>query len=244
MDSTDPTPAGPKPLTEAHRLPGPVLRRFPRYLTHVRELKKVNQRWVSSRQIADTLSLTTSTVRQDMSHLEIVGVSKRGYEVNRLEQELGDVLGARTEHRNVIIGAGLLGRALALHADFGEHGFKTVAVFDSDPKVVGRRVGQLTVRPVGQLKRIVRDMRVDIGIIAVPAAAAQLVADQLVSSGIKGLLNLAHTHLHVPRHVVVVEARILARMQEIAYAIRTRHAREAAVPAPVAKLAALASAVL
>ena len=221
---------------ENHRLPGPVLRRFPRYLTHVRELKKVNQTWVSSREIAETLGLTTSTVRQDMSHLDLTGVSKRGYAVIRLEQVLGDTLGAHTEHRDVIIGAGLMGRALALHADFGEHGFKTVALFDSDPKVIGRKVGHLLVRPMRHLKRTVRDQKVDIGVIAVPAAAAQSVADQLVAAGIKGLLNLAHTHLHVPKHVYVVEARLLARMQEIAYAIRTRDRKNAPpaaiVPAP------------
>lgn len=205
-----------------HRLPGPVLRRFPRYLTHVRELKKVNQQWVSSREIAETLGLTTSTVRQDMSHLDLTGVSKRGYEVNRLELVLGETLGARTEHRDVIVGAGLLGRALALHADFEEHGFRTMAIFDCSPKVVGRKVGALTVKPMSQLKKVVREQRVEIGVIAVPAMAAQGVAELLVNAGIKGLLNLAHTHLHVPKHVIVVEARILARMQEIAYAIRTR----------------------
>lgn len=207
---------------DQQRLPGPVLRRFPRYLTHVRELKKVGQLWVSSREIAETLGLTTSTVRQDMSHLDLTGVSKRGYLVHRLEEVLGEVLGAKAEHRNVIIGAGLLGRALALHADFGEQGFKTVAIFDAAPKVIGRKVGPLTVRPMSQLKRVVRDQGVDIGVVAVPAVAAQLVADQLVAAGVHGILNLAHTHLHVPRHVIVVEARILARMQQIAYAIRSR----------------------
>lgn len=213
------------------RLPGPVLRRFPRYLTHVRELKKVRQEWVSSREIAETLGLTTSTVRQDMSHLDLTGVSKRGYLVSRLEDVLGEVLGAKTEHRNVIIGAGLLGRALALHADFEEHGFKTVAIFDASPKIIGRKVGPLTVRAMGQLARVVRDEKVDIGVVAVPAVAAQLVADQLVAAGIQGILNLAHTHLHVPKHVDVVEARILARMQQIAYAIRTRRAQQHATQA-------------
>ncbi len=213
------------------RLPGPVLRRFPRYLTHVRELKKFNQAWVSSREIAETLGLTTSTVRQDMSHLDLTGVSKRGYQVNRLEAVLGDVLGANTEHRNVIIGAGLLGRALALHGDFGEQGFKTVAIFDNDPRVIGRKIGPLTVRPMQQLKRVVRDQGVDIGVVAVPAISAQLVADQLVAAGVQGILNLAHTHLNVPREVIVVEARILARMQQIAHAIRTRRVSAPLKPA-------------
>ncbi|MDA0990854.1 MAG: redox-sensing transcriptional repressor Rex [Verrucomicrobia bacterium] len=209
---------------ENTNLPAPVLRRFPRYLTHLRELKKANQVWVSSREIAATLGLTTSTVRQDISHLDMTGVSKRGYEVSLLEKELGEVLGAQTIHRSVIVGAGLLGRALALHADFEEHGFITAAIFDNNPAIIGEQIEHLKVRPMDDLEATVRDEGVEIGVIAVPADAAQGVADRLCACGIKGLLNLAHTHLHTPSRVVVVEARILARMQQIAYAIRSRQA--------------------
>ena len=202
-------------------MPGPVLRRLPRYLTHVRELNKVDQEWVSSREIAQTLGLTMSTVRQDISHLDLVGVSKRGYEVSKLERVLSETLGAGSIHQTVIVGAGLLGRALALHADFEESGFVTCAIFDAAPHIVGTSVGPLVVKPMGELDSIVREINVDIGVIAVPANAAQSVADQLVGAGILGILNLAHSHLHVPKHVYIVEARIIARMQEIAYAIRT-----------------------
>ena len=202
-------------------MPGPVLRRLPRYLTHVRELKKADQEWVSSRQIAQTLGLTMSTVRQDISHLDLVGVSKRGYEVIKLERVLSETLGAGSIHHTVIVGAGLLGRALALHADFEESGFVTCAIFDSAPQIIGTSVGPLAVKPINELEPILREYAVDIGVIAVPASAAQGVADQLVNAGISGILNLAHSHLHVPKNVYMVEARIIARMQEIAYAIRT-----------------------
>lgn len=208
--------------TPRKRLPGPVLRRLPRYLTHVRELKKEGLEWVSSQELAHALGLTMSTVRQDVSHLDLTGVSKRGYEVKRLEAALGQELGASTVHRDVIVGAGLLGCALALHGDLAESGFETVGIFDSDPDVVGKQVGDLTVRPMKDLRRIVRSRRVEIGIIAVPGSAAQEVADRLIECGVKGLLNLAHIHLRVPRGVEVVEARILARMQQLAHAIRVR----------------------
>lgn len=201
-------------------MPGPVLRRLPRYLTHVRELNKVGQEWVSSREIAQTLGLTMSTVRQDISHLDLVGVSKRGYEVSKLERVLSETLGAGSIHQTVIVGAGLLGRALALHADFEESGFVTCAIFDAAPHIVGTSVGPLVVKPMTELQSITQEFNVDIGVIAVPADAAQSVADQLVGTGILGILNLAHSHLHVPKHVYMVEARIIARMQEIAYAIR------------------------
>lgn len=202
-------------------IPGPVLRRLPRYLTLVREMKKSGRVWVSSQNLAQSLGLTMSTVRQDISHLALSGVSKRGYEVERLEKALGDELGADTVHRVAIVGAGLLGQALALHGDLAEHRFITSAIFDNSPDVIGKAVGHLHVRPMEDLKRLVRQRRVEIGIISVPAAAAQKVSDHLVEAGVRGLLNLAHAHLTVPSHVHLVEARFIARLQQLAYAIRS-----------------------
>ncbi len=208
-------------------IPAPVIRRLPRYLTHIRELRKDNLVWVSSYEIAKALGLTMSTVRQDFSHLDIRGISKRGYEIARLERVLGETLGADSRHHTVIIGAGLMGRALALHADFEESGFETQAIFDVSPKKIGRSVGSITVRSMDDLESVLEDSEIDIGVIAVPASAAQEVADRLVASGIQGILNLAHTHLRVPRKVVLMEARILARMQEIAFAIRRQNGQQA-----------------
>jgi redox-sensing transcriptional repressor len=155
--------------------------------------------------------------------LDIRGISKRGYEIERLERVLGETLGADCHHQTVIIGAGLMGRALALHADFEESGFKTQAIFDISPRKIGKSVGQLKVRSMLELESVVNNSEIDIGVIAVPSSAAQEVADRLVAAGIRGILNLAHTHLRVPRKIVLMEARILARMQEIAFAIRRQN---------------------
>jgi redox-sensing transcriptional repressor len=210
-------------------IPGPVIRRLPRYLTHVREMKKAQEVWVSSADLAGALGLTTSTVRQDISHLNVTGVPKRGYRVLELERVLGEVLGAGAVHRVAIIGAGLLGRALALHAELADNGFDVCAIFDNAKGVVGRKVGSLTVQSIDDLNRIVRDCRVELGVIAVPQASAQSVADLLVKAGVRGLLNLAHAHLHVPRGIHIVEARLLARLQQLAYAVRASKAPRSAV---------------
>lgn len=210
-------------------IPDPVIRRLPRYLTHVREMKKAQEVWVSSADLAAGLALTTSTVRQDISHIDVTGVPKRGYRVAELERVLGNVLGAGAVHRVVIVGAGLLGRALTLHAELSENGFDVYAIFDNAKSAVGRKVGPLTVQSIDKLARIVRDGRVEMGVIAVPPAAAQLVANQLVEAGVRGLLNLAHAHLHVPHGIHIVEARLLARLQQLAYAVRaSRTPRSAA----------------
>ena len=205
----------------AEAMPVPVVRRLPRYLTHVTELRRLGVEWVSSQGLAGALNLTPSTVRQDLSHLSLAGVSKRGYEIGRLEAALVRELGCETTHRCCIVGAGNLGCALALHGQFAQHGFNICALFDQHPTVIGRKVGRLPVKPMELLERTVQGRRVEIGIIAVPAAAAQQVADRLIISGVRGLLNLAYTHIQAPRRVAVVDARILASLQELAYALRT-----------------------
>lgn len=210
-----------------HHIPAPVVRRLHRYLIRARELKNAGESWVSSARLSDALGLTTSTIRQDISHLDMSGVSKRGYRIEDLEGALREVLHSDTVHRSVIVGAGLLGCALALHGELTESAFDVCALFDKQPKIIGKRVGNLTVRPMKDLKRLVASCKIDIGIIAVPAQAAQEVADHLVAAGIKGLLNLAYAHVQVPPSVVVGEARMLARLQEIAYEIRLRDNRNA-----------------
>lgn len=201
-------------------LPKPVIRRLPRYLTHVHELRHAGREWVSSQDIADALGLTSSTVRQDLSYLDMAGKSKRGYETQTLELVLQHELGVDSLHRTVIVGAGYMGSALALHGALAEHGFETCGVFDKDGRVVGTRVGELRVQPMTELKPVIKNKKVDIGIIAVPVHAAQEVAEQLVNAGVNGLLNLAYAHIRVPDHITLVDARILASLQELAYGIK------------------------
>jgi len=198
-----------------------VIQRLPKYLTHVHELLIEGVEWASSGDLAESLGLTSSTVRQDLSHLDLTGVSKRGYDTQRLESVLRRELGTHRTQRLVIVGAGHLGSALSLHGALKEHGFETSGIFDVRPELLGTRVGRLTVRPLSAMRSVVRNKKVDMGIIAVPQDAAQDVADRLVSAGVKGLLNLAYVHVHVPRTVALVDARILASLQELSYAIRT-----------------------
>lgn len=201
-------------------LPQPVIQRLPKYLTHVHELCKADGEWVSSGDLADALGLTSSTVRQDLSHLDLTGVSKRGYSTRRLETVLRRELGTDRLQRIVIVGAGHLGSALSLHGALKENGFETSGIFDARDDIVGKKVGRFKVRAMSALPSVVRNRGVEFGIIAVPAEGAQRVADQLVLAGVKGLLNLAYVHIRVPKKVALVDARILASLQELSYATR------------------------
>lgn len=204
-----------------NRLPEPVLRRLPRYLIDVQELQASGATWVSSVELGTALGLTSSTVRQDLSHLDLEGVSKRGYEIEKLMRALTRALGTDKKYRVVVIGAGFLGSAIALHGDLTRNGFKVSALMDVDPEIIGTRVGKLLIRSMNALPQVVREEQIDIAIIAVPASEAQRVADELIATGITALLNLALVQLKVPDDVLVVDERIVVSLQELAYLLRT-----------------------
>ncbi len=209
------------------RIPQSVVRRLPKYLTQAQRLRQAGVEWVSSAELGEALGLTSSTVRQDLSHIDFSGISKRGYMTAGLEASLSATLGADHEICCVVVGAGNLGRALALHEEFARQSFKICGVFDISSSVVGKKVGKLVVQSMDELAGVVCGQDVDIGIVAVPHHAAQQVADRLILAGVRGLLNLTTAHLLVPRKVSVVDARVLASLRELAYAVKISEPRMA-----------------
>lgn len=202
------------------RIPLSVIRRLPKYLTVAKQLRQEGVEWVSSDALAVALDLTPSTVRQDISHIDFQGISKRGYSASGLESVLTRTLGADQESACVVIGAGNLGRALATHEDFARQGFRICGLFDNSPMVVGNTVGPFIVQGVNELQSFVEKQRVEIGIVAVPHDAAQSVADGLIKVGIRAILNLTSAHITVPDGVAMVDARIIASLRELAYILR------------------------
>ncbi|MEI6148702.1 MAG: redox-sensing transcriptional repressor Rex [bacterium] len=206
---------------ENPRIPDAVVRRLPKYLTCSQRLRQAGVAWVSSPELAEALGLTSSTVRQDLSHIDFSGISKRGYSTAGLETSLAVTLGADHEICCVVVGAGNLGRALARHEEFARQGFKICGVFDRSATMIGRKVGKLLVQGMAELPGVVCGQDVDIGIVAVPHVAAQQVADHLIVAGVRGLLNLTTAHIIVPKKVSLVDARFLASLRELAYAVKT-----------------------
>ena len=208
-----------EPARRAHALPQSVVDRLTRYLAHMQLLCDMGVKWVSSQEMAETFDLTSSTVRQDLSHIDFSGTSRRGYETALLEQSLARELGADISWNVVIVGAGNLGRAFALLEDFPRHGFTVCGIFDNVTGKTGTHIGNLKVQSMRMLSRVVRARNVAIGIITVPAPAAQSVADALVKAGVRGLLNLALTHVTAPKRVPIVDSRVVASMQKLSHAL-------------------------
>lgn len=203
-------------------VPIPVIRRLSHYLQHIRMQIEQGREWISSLELAEALEVTSSTVRQDLSWLDISGTAKRGYKIEDLEDAIATLVGRDRGSNMVIVGAGNLGRALALHEEFPRQGFAVCGVFDSSPRIIGKKVGRLLVQSMDELPRAVRENDVEIGVVAVPAKYAQDVADELVSAGVQGVLNMSCTHVRTPNGVTVVDARMFSSLNLLSYAIKAR----------------------
>jgi len=200
-------------------IPPSVVKRLPKYFSCVQSLNMQGMEWVSSSELARHLGLTSSTVRQDFSCFNFSGISKRGYEVVGLQRMLVEILGADMIWKVVVVGAGNLGRAIALHEEFVRRGFDIVAIFDADSAKHGQKIGELKVHSMCELRAIIKDHEVGMGIIAVPTTAAQDVADLLVEAGVKGILNLSMGNVTVPKEVAVTESRIVASLQQLSHCV-------------------------
>ncbi|GAA1362175.1 MULTISPECIES: redox-sensing transcriptional repressor Rex [Brevibacterium] len=197
-------------------VPAPVVARMPGYLQALDELAAAGQQTVSSEELAGRCAVGSAILRRDLSHLDFAGRRGVGYDTAALGGAVRRFLGLDRTRRIAIAGAGRLGSAIADYAAVRFSGFELTAVFDTAPEVVGTTVGGAPVLPVEQLASVTTETGIEMLIIAVPAPAAQAVADAAVAAGITGLLNFAPTMVTVPedvhvRHVdLATELRVLA----------------------------------
>jgi redox-sensing transcriptional repressor len=190
--------------------------RMPRYLRLLDDIRE-SQRTISSGELADAAGVNPANVRRDLSDLGFQGTRGVGYSVSDLRSRIQKELGIDGRRKVAIIGAGNLGTALARYQGLSQRGFDVVAVYDVDPKRIGGRVGQLE---VSDAKRIEIDCRrglFDMAILAVPAGAAQSVADRLVAAGVSSILNFAPVRVSVPEEVPVRQVDLSTELQILSY---------------------------
>ena len=212
-------------------IPEATVARLPMYLRCLLDLAEGGQLNVSSEELARMAGVNAAKVRKDLSYLGSYGTRGVGYDVEYLLYQITRELGLTQDWPAAIVGVGNLGRALASYKGFGERGFQIRALFDVEESVVGTKVGGLVVRHLDELKDVVTEEGISIGIIATPPLAAQEVAEHLVDAGIKSILNFAPAVVNVPPDVTVrkvdlsIELQILSFYQQRMQAIAT--AREA-----------------
>jgi redox-sensing transcriptional repressor len=185
------------------RLTVGVAARLSRYLQVLTQAKKMGKDRISSQELSDYTNINATQIRRDLSAFGKFGKRGVGYNIESLLGEVRKILRTQGQHNVALVGAGRLGQAIASSPIFAEHGINIAAVFDSDPEMVGRQVGHVTVSEFEGLGDRVRDQNIVVGVIAVPAKSAQGVADGLVDSGVKIIFNYSEALLDVPHDVTV-----------------------------------------
>lgn len=196
--------------------------RLPLYFRTLRLVQDEGIDVISSDELGSRLGITPEQIRKDLASFGQFGKKGVGYYVNELKHNVGGILGLDHHWNIAVIGIGHLGAALANYQNFVSLGFNLVALFDQDPKVIGTVQNHVKVEDVRQLARVVRERHVDIGIIAVPAAFAQDVADQLVAAGVRGIWNFAPIKMQVPDAMQIVNEDLSIGLSRLSYYITRR----------------------
>ena len=187
----------------ADRLTVGVAARLSRYLQVLTQARKMGKTRISSQEIAEYTNINATQIRRDLSAFGKFGKRGVGYNIDSLLGEIRKILRTQGQHNIALIGAGRLGQAIASSPIFAEHGINIAAVLDTDPDKVGRPVGNVTVSEYARLPELVRDKNIIVGVLAVPAVAAQSAADDLVDAGVKIIFNYSEALLETPSDVTV-----------------------------------------
>ena len=187
----------------SERLSLGVAARLSRYLQVLTQARKMGKETISSQELSEYTHVNSTQIRRDLSGFGKFGKRGVGYNVDSLVSQIRKILRTSGQHNIALFGAGHLGRAIASSDIFADHGFRVVAMFDSDRTKVGEQINGVSVRHIDDVKQIVEDEDIVVGVLAVPTAAAQGLADQLVDAGVRIIFNYSEALLHVPPDVTV-----------------------------------------
>jgi redox-sensing transcriptional repressor len=180
-----------------------VAARLSRYLQVLTQARKMGKETISSQELADYTHVNSTQIRRDLSGFGKFGKRGVGYNVESLVTQIRKILRTSGQHNIALFGAGHLGTAIATSDIFADHGFRVVAVFDSDERKVGTEIGSLTVRGNSEMSEVIDEEEIVVAVLAVPSSAAQAVADELVDAGVKIIFNYSDALLQVPPEVTV-----------------------------------------
>lgn len=194
-----------------------VVRRLPVYLRYLNDLHKREVATVSSQELGQRLDLNPAQIRKDLAYFGDFGRKGIGYDVSYLIEKIRHILNLDQQINAVLVGAGNLGQALSNYNFYLRENIKIVAVFDENPKKIGKKINTLTVQPMEEITDTIKNRNIRIGIITVPAVEAQNVADQLIGAGIEAILNFAPTILKAPANIRIHAADFTTELLSLAY---------------------------
>jgi redox-sensing transcriptional repressor len=206
----------------AARAPKAVISRLSLYLRELQNVLRAGEETINSRELGERLGITDAQVRKDLANFGQFGRRGVGYQVAQLVPAIRSILGTHQSWAVGLVGVGNLGRALLGYRGFPQQGFRIAAAFDADPRKVGSQVEGVTIYSLEDLPQVVRKQGIRLGIIAVPADAAQAVADRLASAGVSGILNFAPVTIQLPPAVSRVGVDLAIELEQLAFSVLHR----------------------
>ena len=201
----------------ADKIPDIIIGRLPVYLRALQRLADKGIQTTSSQEVGEIVGISAAQIRKDISQFGEFGKQGTGYSIPFLIERLRGILRVDRVWDVIIVGMGDMGHALARYNGFADRGFRVKMVFDNDPSKVGQKVGEHEILDIAGLVEKVKQNKVKIAMLTVPATAAQEVTDQLVKAGIKSILNYAPISLNVPSGVKVQYIDPITHLQRMTY---------------------------
>jgi len=202
---------------KSFKIPEATIMRLSVYSRYLKRLMKQGITTISSSDIADSTGATSAQVRKDLAYFGEFGTRGVGYDVPTLYESIAGILGLNKQWDVVIVGAGKLGLALSMYEGFRERGFRNRAIFDVDPIKVGKKVQGVKILHSDTIYDVCRELKPDIGIIAVPGEEAQKIADLMIAAGVRSILNFAPRVVTVPYDVQVRNVDLSVHLEILTY---------------------------
>ncbi len=208
-------------IFEGHKIPKAVIKRLSLYARALQKFSISGVDKISSKELGDALGLNSAQVRKDLAYFGQFGVPGLGYYVEDLRSRIKGILGTDRTVQLALVGVGNLGQALLSYTtQFQREGFRVVAAFDADKrKVGGDRMG-VPVYHATELAERIRELRVDIIILSVPAGVAQQVVDTAVEAGVTAILNFVPERLIAPKHVKIHYVDLSIEVESLSYYLK------------------------
>lgn len=197
----------------------PTARRLTEYLLILEELMERSVTVVSSKELAEAFGNTPSQVRQDLFRLSETGRVGQGYSTGTLARSIRETLGTHIAKNLVIVGCGMVGRAIAAHVPFDRYGLNLIGMFDINPNIIGETIENLPVSPIEDLGDFIERRDVLIASLSVPTLVAQEMTDKLVARGVRGVLNFTRARLKLPANVSVVNSQMICQFTRLGFMI-------------------------
>ncbi len=201
----------------AEKIPDIIIGRLPVYLRALQRLSEKGILTTSSQELGEIIGISAAQIRKDISQFGEFGKQGTGYSIPFLIERLRDILKVDRAWEVVIVGMGDMGHALARYNGYSNRGFQIRMVFDNDPKKIGQKVGEFEILDTTKMAEKIKQNKIKIAMLTVPAAAAQEVADELVKAGVKAILNYAPISLNVANGVRVQYIDPVAHLQRMTY---------------------------